>query len=63
MANLSAVVRLLKKEQNRLNKELQGITAAFAAFGKAYAKGTGSRKISAAGRASEVPPSAVPIAM
>ena len=51
MANLSALVRLLKKEQNRLTKELQGITAALAAFGKAYAKGTGSRKISAAGRA------------
>ena len=51
MSNLAGVVRLLKKEQDRLTKELKGITAALAAFSKAYAKGSGTRKISAAGRA------------
>jgi len=51
MANLTGIIGLLKKEQGRLTKELQGITAALAAFGNTYAKGTGSRKLSAAGRA------------
>ena len=50
MSNLARVVRLLTNEQDRLTKELKGITAALAAFGKAYAKGS-TRKISAAGRA------------
>jgi hypothetical protein len=45
------VVRLLKKEQDQLTKELHRIGAALAAFGKAYVKGTGSRKLSAAPRA------------
>ena len=49
MSKLAAVVRLLKKEQDRLAKELRGIGAALAAFGKAYGKGT--RKLSASGRA------------
>ena len=48
MSNLAAVVRLLKKEQNRLTTELRGIGAALAAFGKAYGKGT--RKLSASAR-------------
>jgi len=51
MSNLTGVVRLLKKEQDRLTKELRGIGAALAAFGKAYGKGTGTRKLSAAARA------------
>ena len=51
MSNLAGVVRLLKKEQDRLTKELHGITAALSAFGQAYAKGTGNRKLSAAARA------------
>jgi len=51
MSNLAGVVRLLKKEQDRLTNELHGITAALAAFGQAYAKGTGNRKLSAAARA------------
>jgi hypothetical protein len=51
MSNLAGVVRLLKKKQNRLTTELHGITAALAAFGRAYVKGTGSRKLSAAARA------------
>ena len=51
MDNLTGVVRLLKKEQDRLTTELRGIGAALAAFGHAYAKGTGPRKLSAAARA------------
>src|ERR1700757_3809961 len=51
MANLTGVVRLLKKEQDRLTTELRGIGAALAAFGHAYVKGTGTRKLSALARA------------
>jgi len=51
MSNLAGVVRLLKKEQDRLTKELRGIGAALAAFGKTYGKGTGTRKLSASARA------------
>jgi len=51
MDNLAGVVRLLKKEQDRLTKELRGIGAALAAFGNTYGKGTGTRKLSAAARA------------
>jgi hypothetical protein len=52
MANLNGVVRLLKTEQGRLSKELQGITAALAAFGKSYGTKTGARgRLSAASRA------------
>ena len=50
MSNLTGVVRLLKKEQDRLTKELRGIGAALAAFGKAYGNGTGTRKLSASAR-------------
>jgi hypothetical protein len=51
MDNLTGVVRLLKKEQDRLTKELRGIGAALAAFGKVYGKGAGTRKLSASARA------------
>jgi hypothetical protein len=51
MTNLAGVVRLLKKEQDRLTKELRGIGAALAAFGKTYGKGTGTRKLSRSARA------------
>jgi len=52
MANLAGVVQLLRKEHGRLTKELQGISAALAAFGKSYGKQTGTRgRMSAAGRA------------
>jgi hypothetical protein len=51
MRNLAGVVRLSKNEQDRLAKELRGIAAALAAFGKAYGKGTGTRKLSVAARA------------
>lgn len=51
MSNLTGVVRLLKKEQDRLSRELRGIGAALAAFGHAYGKGTGTRNLSVAARA------------
>jgi hypothetical protein len=50
MSNLAGVVRLLKKEQDRLSKELHGIGAALAAFGKTYGKRTGTRRLSASAR-------------
>ena len=50
MSNLAGVVRLLKKEQDRLTKELRGIGAALAAFGKTYSKGT-TRILSKSARA------------
>ena len=51
MFNLIGVVRLLKKEQDRLTKELRGISAALAAFGNADGNGTGTRRLSASARA------------
>jgi hypothetical protein len=51
MANLAGVVQLLKKEHGRLTKELRGISAALAAFGKTYGKQTGTRRLSTAARA------------
>ena len=51
MSDIAGIVRLLKKEQDRLTKELHGIGAALAAFGNAYGRGTGTRKLSAAARA------------
>jgi hypothetical protein len=50
MNNLNGVVQLLRKEQGRLTKELHGISAALAAFGKSYGKGSGTRKLSASAR-------------
>lgn len=54
MSDIAGVVWLLKKEQDRLTKELRGIGAALAAFGKAYGNGTGTSargRLSAAARA------------
>src|ERR1700749_3288980 len=51
MTGFTGVVRLLKKEQDRLTKQLQGIGIALAAFGKTYVKQIAPRKLSAAGRA------------
>jgi hypothetical protein len=52
MTQLDNVVRLLKTEQDRLTKQMRGISAALSAFGAAYGKGTTVRRtISAAGRA------------
>jgi len=52
MTNLGGVVQTLKKEHDRLTKEIKAIAAALSAFGAAYGKKTGSRgRMSAAGRA------------
>jgi hypothetical protein len=51
MTQLDGAVRLLKMEHDRLTKQIRGISAALSAFGAAYGKRTGVRKISAAGRA------------
>jgi|SRR5579859_4772085 len=51
MTDLTGVVRLLKKEQERLTKQLKGIGMALAVFGKTYGKQIAPRKLSAAGRA------------
>lgn len=51
MAKIAAVVRLLRKEHDRLSKEIRGIAAALAAFGAAYGKQTRRRNLSEAARA------------
>lgn len=49
---MSGIVQQLKKEHDRLSKQIQGISAALSAFGAAYGKTTGTRgRMSAAGRA------------
>jgi hypothetical protein len=51
MTNMGDVVGLLKKEHDRLTKQIRGVSAALAAFGAAYGKQNGARgKMSAAGR-------------
>jgi hypothetical protein len=50
MSVWNAVLLLLKKEEERLQRELSGITAAIAAFGKAYVNGKSARSLSAAGQ-------------
>ena len=52
MTNLSGVVQMLKKEQDRLTKQMKAIRAALLAFGTAYGKKTVTRGgMSTAGRA------------
>jgi hypothetical protein len=52
MTNLDGLVQMLKNEHARLTKQVDGISAALAAFGATYANGTRTRpKISAAGKA------------
>jgi hypothetical protein len=51
MTNVGSVVKLLRKEHDHLTKQIKGIAAALEAFGAAYGKQNGTRKISAAGRA------------
>jgi hypothetical protein len=52
MTNMTDVVRILKKEHDRLKKEVNAIAAALSAFGASYGKQNGTRGgISAAGRA------------
>ena len=50
MSVLNEVLLLLKKEEGRLHRELSGITAAIAAFGKAYVKSKSVRSLSPAGQ-------------
>lgn len=51
MTNLSGVVRMLKKEHDRLTKEFKAISAALSAFGAAYGQTRTRSGMSAAGRA------------
>lgn len=51
MSVLNAVSRLLKKGEDRLNRELSRITAAIAVFGKTYVNGVSVARHSAGGRA------------
>jgi len=52
MTNLGRVVQMLKKEHDRLTKEMKTISAALSAFGTAYGKGRAPRGgMSVAGRA------------
>src|SRR5579864_3673657 len=50
MTKLAGIVQTLKKEHDRLTRELQGISAALSAFGAAYGRNGGTRKLSAGGR-------------
>lgn len=49
--NLNGIVRTLKEEQDRVTRQLRGITAALAAFGETYSEARPTRKLSASGRA------------
>jgi hypothetical protein len=52
MTNIGGAVRMLKKEHDRLSKEMKAIGAALSAFGATYGNGTAPRGgMSAAGRA------------
>ena len=51
MTDISSVVKLLRKEHDHLTKQIKGIAAALEAFGAAYGKQNGTRKISGAARA------------
>ena len=52
MTNLGGVVQMLRKEHDRLTKEIKAIGAALSAFGAEYGKGSAPRgRMSAAGRA------------
>jgi hypothetical protein len=52
MTNLGGVVQMLRKEHDRLTKEIKAIGAALSAFGAEFGKKTAPRgRMSAAGRA------------
>jgi hypothetical protein len=54
MANLSGIVKQLKKERDRVEQQLSGLNAALAAFAGVYrgtAKPTHKRRVSAKSRA------------
>jgi len=50
MSNLSGIVKQLKKERDRVERELSGLNAALAAFVNVYAGSKPKRKVSAATR-------------
>ena len=50
MANLSGIVKQLKKERDRVERELSGLNAALAAFVNVYAGSKPRRTMSAATR-------------
>jgi hypothetical protein len=51
MANLSSLVKQLKKERDRVERQLAGLNAALKAFAGVYGGAThGKRRISASGR-------------
>jgi hypothetical protein len=49
MGNVSSIIMQLKKERDRVTKQLSGMNAALTAFGGVYS-GNGKRQISAAGK-------------
>jgi hypothetical protein len=49
MANVSSIIGQLKKERDRVERQLTGLNAALRAFAGVYS-GNGKRQISAAGR-------------
>ena len=52
MSQIAVVVQQLKREHDRLTRQIQGISAALSAFGATYGKPKARRsKMSAAGRA------------
>ena len=51
MANLSSIMKQLKQERDRVERQLFGLNAALTAFAGVYSAATnGKRQISAAGR-------------
>jgi hypothetical protein len=53
MPNLAGIVQQLKNEHDRLTRQVKAVAAALEAFGSTYARSTGPRRISAAGRAKD----------
>jgi hypothetical protein len=51
MTKMKDIVSLLRQEHARLTKQIDGVSAALAAFGNSYKTGARKRTISAAGRA------------
>jgi hypothetical protein len=50
MAKVSSIIGQLKKERDRVERQLTGLNAALTAFANVYSGTNGKRQISAAGR-------------
>jgi hypothetical protein len=50
MANLSGIVKQLKKERDRVERQLSGLNAALTAFASAYSGSTPSRRRTLSGK-------------